>query len=307
MEVSKVVDNILSNAPLVNSAGLYHGKAGIALALFEASQYLQDESVADAAFNLFQEALIAKVQDYGFENGLSGIGYMLCYLSENKFIDADFDELFGEQYEKIVKSLGDIEKKPDRLLNVLQVIYFLSSVKQNDDRPQKIIKKIFEGLELFLTVQFQDIRDIHYINDKMAVVRIYELYLKMVNYADYKHFSPSLLENYAELYRTNRLISSLAIGYYLNLLATKNAIREYQDVISANIENGVKNIDIAPLSLQDRINAAKLIFDFENNFNQKIYDGNALGTINLHSSPLSYKDGLSRFLIFNVNAKVDLL
>ena len=306
-DISKIVDHIMSNVCLINSAGLYQGKAGIALALFEASRYLQDENVENEAFRLLQEALIHKDQDYTFENGWSGIGCVLCYLIENKLIEADFDKIFSEQYEKIIQSLNDIETKPDRLLNIFQVVYFLSMVKQKDDRAQKIIKKIFEGLELFLTIQFFDFKDIHYINDKMAVLRIYETYLKLVNYADYKYFSYSLLENYAELYRTKRVVSSVVIGYHIEMLTRKNTISGYQDVVDDNIKNSTRNTREEILLFSEQVDAMKLFYDLRNNLNQTINEGNMLSSVSWNSIPLSYKDGWARLLLFNVNPKIELL
>jgi hypothetical protein len=310
INVSKFVDRILSNVCLINTAGLYDGKAGISLALFEASGYLKDEGVENEAFKLFQEALILKTQDLSFEYGLSGIGYVLCYLIENKFMEADFDEIFGDQYEKIVKNLGDIEKKPERLLNVMQVIYFLSMVKKVDKRATTIIRKIFEGLELFLTVQFFDFMDIHYINDKMAVLRIYEIYLQLVNHADYKYFSRSLLNDYADLYRKGRLVSSIATGHNLWILLRKNKITEYDDVVANNLMYGIRNIKMDMFSLREKIDVMKLLSDTEKNgivqpTDMKMDD--LLKSVNANFAPLGYKEGLARLLLFCVNRQTELL
>ena len=315
-DISKLVGHILSNACLTDNSGLYHGKAGLSLSLFEASKYLKNEELEDKAFNLLQEALILKSGNLSFENGWAGIGYVLCYLIENKFIDADFDEIFGEQYEKIVKNLGDIEKHPERLLNMLQVIYFLSSanrIKKADDRPKKIIQKIFEGLELFFIVQFQDFTDIHYINDKMAVLRMYETCLKLVNFADYQYFSHSVLNDYVDLYRKGRLISSLGIGYQLGMLARKNAMTQYDDVVNSHIVNGARNIHLNMLAFNEKLDALKLISDVERSgivrreLLPELKNDDLLKTFNRNATPLGYKDGLARFILFCANQHVELL
>ena len=82
--IRKLVDYISLNACSVNSSGLYKGKSGISLALFETAKCLQDTEIEDKAFSLFQESLIRKTNDFGFENGMSGIGYVLIYLITNK-------------------------------------------------------------------------------------------------------------------------------------------------------------------------------------------------------------------------------
>lgn len=110
--IHKLIDFILLNSNSVNICGLYNGKAGIALALFEAARYLHDDEIENEAFRLLQEALLSKKQDFSFENGLTGIGYALLYLIQNKFVDADFDEIFGTQYKTIIESFTSIENDP---------------------------------------------------------------------------------------------------------------------------------------------------------------------------------------------------
>ena len=53
-KILKIVDELLLNISFINSSGLYNGKAGIALSLFEAARFLQDEQIEDKAFDIFQ-------------------------------------------------------------------------------------------------------------------------------------------------------------------------------------------------------------------------------------------------------------
>lgn len=125
--------------------------------LFETAKCLQDTEIEDKAFSLFQESLIRKTNDYGFENGMSGIGYVLIYLITNKLIDADFEDLFGDQREAIIKHFENIDKQPDKLLVSYKIIYFLfvlDKLQKQDERIYSIIEKIFQGLELYLSLQF---------------------------------------------------------------------------------------------------------------------------------------------------------
>lgn len=160
---------ILQHVGSVRTLGLYNGKAGLALSLFEVSRYFQDQSIGDKAFDLLQESLSGRTNDCSSENGLSGIGNVLLYLMENQLVYADFDEMFGEKHEKIIGSFDTIDKEPDKLLNSLKMIYFLSSVKKikpEDERIDEIVQKIVEGVELYLSVRFFDFEDIYYVNDK---------------------------------------------------------------------------------------------------------------------------------------------
>lgn len=321
--IKKMVEHILQNIEKVSSIGLYNGKAGLSLSLFLASRTLKDEHLEKIAFRLLQESLIIKSSDVSFENGLAGIGYTLLYLIENKYIEANFDEIFEDQYEILLKSFADIEKNPLTLINSLQVIYFLSkvySLKNEDDRLQVIVRNFFEGLELFLTVHFLDFEDIHYINKKNDVLNIYKTYLKLVNYSGYDCFSHTLLKKYTALYQKRRVLSSLEIGFYLNKIASKYNIGEYGDVINDNINNGIENMNIDTLSLKERIDMLRIINDIGvKNISECVFIPEIVNMQNMtiiqdlslkigeRSSPFGYGAGLARLLIYCVNKQTELL
>ena len=309
--VPKITDYILRKAGTVKSTGLYNGKAGLSLSLFVTSNYLHDEKLEDRAYDLLQESLLMKNTELNFENGLAGIGYVLLYLTENKYIKADFDEVFGKQYEEIIKGFEHIEKDPMKLVNSFQVIYFLlkaGRIKTEDERIQAIIKKIFEGLEMFLTLQFQDYTGIHYINNKNSILNIYKIYLKLVDYSGYANFSRLLLEDYAVLYRKGKIVNSLEIGYYLKRITEKYNIKEYEDVINENIHNGTKGMYPYTLSLRERIDMAKLINNEECDIpHEGETTRDLLKTVNENYYPLGYGAGLGRLLIYLIDKDIELL
>lgn len=123
--VRKISDYLLINGVSVASSGLMGGKAGICLSLFELSRMLNDSILEDHAYNLLQEALVSKNENTDFANGLAGIGYALMYLIENKFVDADFDELFGENHKKIVDALD----KKGSISSPLDLFYLIEANK----------------------------------------------------------------------------------------------------------------------------------------------------------------------------------
>lgn len=319
--IRKLTDYLLQRAGSVNSSGLYDGNAGLSLSLFEAARYLQDENIENKVFNLLQKALLTKNKDYHFENGLSGIGYVLLYLIENKFVDADFNEIYGKQYEKIIGNFDHIEKEPQRLVNSLQSIYFfskVSNIKQEDERLKSIMKRIIEGLEFFLAIQLNDFTDIHYINNKVDILKIYELYLKLIDYSGYVHFSKLLLKDYANLYRTGRIMSSLTIGHYLDVIVKQHNIKEYEDVVEYNIKNGIENIHPETLSLKEKIDLTILIYKNKvitpcgllpdmKNIHEEVVIENVRVTKNNTSSPFGYGAGLGRLLLFYVNKHAEFV
>ena len=305
--IRNIVDYILLNACSVNSSGLYNGKVGMALALFEAARYLQDDGIEENAFTLFQESLIRteKSNDLSFENGLSGIGYALIYLITNQFLDADFDEIFKSQNEKIISNFEDIDKSPQKLLNFSKVIYYLSvqkNIHRENIRIHQIIEKIFQGMELYLSLQFFDWKDLTYINKKKDVLQTFETYLKLISFAKYTDFSNYLVDSYCDLYRENRIASSLSTGYYLRQIMQQSGINKYKDVIDNHINYGSKNIHPELQPLEQSFETAKIL---DSNF---VVDANPqLNKLMIVGENVGYRNGLSRYLIFLVNKKAVLL
>jgi len=322
ISASDIVDFILKNCDNAKISGLYDGKAGLSIALFVAANYLQDEKTEDIAFNLIQESLVIKNNDLSFENGLPGIGYALLYLIENKYFDANFDDVFGTQYKEIIRHFENIDRNPSVLVNQLTVIYFLSKVDgmKDDRRIKVVIKKIFEGLELFLTVHFLDFYDIRYLGIKVDVINIFKTYLKLVDYSGYAHFSRLVLEDYASLYRKGKIASSLETGYYLNLIANKYNVKGFEDVIQDNISYGAKNTYPCTLSLREKIDMAKLVpnalsreirevdmqFEFRGMRKEEAIR-NSIKTVDERYNPFGYGNGLSRILIYSINKNTELL
>ena len=114
-----VKNYLLIDSLSVSNVGL-SGKAGAALALFELSR--KDAFLEDYAFEFFQESLAFLNNDYCYK-GAVGVGLILNYLIDNKFIDADFRELFGEKHEQIVKQVLSETYPKDNICDLL--LYFL--------------------------------------------------------------------------------------------------------------------------------------------------------------------------------------
>lgn len=309
--ILNLVNYLLLNACSINSSGLYNGKAGIAWALFETACFLQDEYIEEQAFELLQEALISKTDDIGFENGLSGIGYVLLYLIKNDFIDADFDELFDEQYEKILSGFEKIKENPNATLNAIYLNNFLNAVKpyrSSEKRINEVMKSIFEANELYLAIQLFDFEDIHYINNKTTVIFKFETYLKTVCDCSYANYSRVILDDYADLYRSGRVKSSYKAAYYLEKL---DKTGKYNDVIITDkqyaITDNVKNLNLKNcIELSQLTENDKYLSSFLTGEENKIEKA-ILKLIPPGVFTAGYEQGVSRLLIYLTNKKTILL
>lgn len=318
--IRQLAGYISEQAASVKTLGLYNGKAGLALSLFEVSRYLQDEEIENKAFGLLQESLLGRTKDCSFENGLSGIGYVLLYLMENGMVEADFEEMFGEKHEKIIGSFDTIDKEPDALLNALKMIYYLSSVKKmkgNDRRMDDMIRKIKEGAELYLSVHFFDFKDIRYIQDKTTVLKIFAAYLKLIDYSGEIRFSKSLLDGYARLYRDGKITSSVVAGHYLKKISFANNMDAYGDIIDDNIARAIRNIHPEILMFGEKIDLTKVMDEEGISFDPALCPHidikgeevakDVLKVVCPDSLHLGYQCGVARYLIYGVNRSAVLL
>lgn len=150
--INKVTDYVLLNAYSLNSSGLHNGKAGVSLALFEVARFMEDDYLENHAFELLQEALLYKGGDMSFNNGYSGISFVFHYLIDNNFVEADIDELFGEQEQKLELFAGDLISLASISTTTLSVcidrLYLLRQVEEhNREEIEQLESFIFSSSE----------------------------------------------------------------------------------------------------------------------------------------------------------------
>ncbi|MDR1503607.1 MAG: hypothetical protein LBT43_14265 [Prevotella sp.] len=135
--LKKITESLLLNAYTVEPAGFMHGKAGIALTLFELNRYCSNESIENHAFDLLQEVLAYDISERNFVNGTSGIAYVIHYLIKNGFLDADYMDLYREQHSNIINNIKSLkyEKEGDyyEYVNELFFINVLTDYIEEED------------------------------------------------------------------------------------------------------------------------------------------------------------------------------
>nr|WP_302830316.1 hypothetical protein [uncultured Bacteroides sp.] len=226
--VKKLADYVALNSCASNSSGLYNGKAGMSLALFEAANVLQCEYLEEQAFELLQETLLTRTQDISFENGLSGIGYALAYLINNRLVDADFDELFGEKMDVI---LDETAIQMERLrnggnLHSLKQIYFLhyfDSAICTIDKFQTIKGTLFTLYADRLEHQLEEMDDSK--SDcclqKTGIMQYFKEYTEIAAHCIDMPVSIDLLEHFAKQYQQGLWNNDFFIGHSLNRIAER--------------------------------------------------------------------------------------
>ncbi len=128
------IDYLLLNVYSLSSSGLYEGKIGFAVVLFELSKLYQNEYLEEQAYEVLKEALVSKQEDCSLEHGLAGIGYGFLYLTHNKFIEADFEELFGEQHQQVIKNIETLLEQSTDIRELSSQLYYLYAYQLYSNR-----------------------------------------------------------------------------------------------------------------------------------------------------------------------------
>lgn len=299
---SKLMDYILLNAYSLNSSGLYHGKEGIALALFEYSRLTNDDYICENAFEIIQEAIISRNSDISFEDGLSGIGYVLNHLIIRGFLDGNLQELYGENIEHIIQELDNT--MPDNLYKYLTTLLFTS--RSTDKRLAGINSMIIKCAEDIL---------IKHMGKKFSItlplINMLFTYIKVVAIA---HMRPSaeLLRLFVDAYNNKRIASNLFVGYYLKQISRSITNNDLQKVANENILRGIDNIHLETLSLAQRIDTAYVMNECEKSFessetvnmslkddiDRSLTESIALGSFDPGNCIAGYQSGISRLVLY---------
>ena len=101
--IKKIADMLLLNGSLLKNSGLFHGRMGVAIFFFHYAQYTRNE-----LFEKYAAEIIGQIQaeihwdsPVDYEDGLAGIGAGIEYLTQNRFLDIDTNEILNDFDKKI--------------------------------------------------------------------------------------------------------------------------------------------------------------------------------------------------------------
>lgn len=226
LDIRKVIgilaDYVMLNSVATDSTSLYYGRAGMSICLFEASRYLNDEYMEDYAFTLLKQALVNQKNDIRFDAGLSGIGYALSYLIRNKFVDADFNDLFQIQHSIIVDGFIRQDYENMNLKSLMQqwllVLYFHYVPCDKASFKIKELHKIC--IEKFKE-EWKAMRKYTNSVDKELIASLWNIYLKvfplMSEQDSYQH-----IYDYQNLVKDGFLKRDMQSLYYISIIKNKS-------------------------------------------------------------------------------------
>mgnify|MGYP004598061519 CR=1 FL=1 len=101
----KITDYLLLKSSYLRDIGLFHGKMGIAVALYAYANRYQDSLMEEFAWDLFQQVSDGVHVDMpvGLECGLAGIGYGTTLLCGQGCVECDLNAILADIDAKIME------------------------------------------------------------------------------------------------------------------------------------------------------------------------------------------------------------
>ncbi len=140
MDREQILNTLANYIKLMSSGvkkpGMTEGRSGLSVCLFEIARFLKEKTLENYAFKLLKQSLLSNTKDISIDYGLSGVGFALHYLIENKFVQADFGEIFHDKHLHIIDKILKLDNKnmsEKDMLEHLKLNLYLSRIYNGKD------------------------------------------------------------------------------------------------------------------------------------------------------------------------------
>lgn len=266
----KIIEYILLNSSAIRTSGLYNGKAGVALTLFEGARYFHDSYLENEALIVLKETLINKNNVVEFENGLSGIGFMLSHLLKNKYIDGDFYDLFGSSHERIILGATALVKQclsDDFIRRSISILYYLGSFREKDPNVDLIVCALLRKYKDIL------LREMDEISSVSLDLLLFDLvkYLFILDFLNLD-IDEVILDRYISIYDNNYLKNDFYVGALLRKYINKSNKDHFLHIVESNIKYSILDINLNILSLKECVDYVYFSYKYQLNMDLSCVD-----------------------------------
>lgn len=96
--IDRIADYLLLQSDDMPEVGLFHGKMGVVVALYQYADACGDESVQEYAWELFQQVYegVHTGLPFGLEDGLAGIGYGTTWMCQHGLMECSLNDVLGD-------------------------------------------------------------------------------------------------------------------------------------------------------------------------------------------------------------------
>jgi len=151
--LQKIANTLLVNIQNIDNWGLFNGRMGVAVFLYHYARHSGISIYSDVADDLMDSISnsLSSVGAVDFETGLTGIGWGIQHLLDNKFVEGDADDILSEVDEYVFKNISKENLLPFSSKNHLfgHGLYFLSREKNRvlSKEKAKILKKVLNIID----------------------------------------------------------------------------------------------------------------------------------------------------------------
>lgn len=255
--VRSMAEYVMLNSAVTDSTSLFYGRAGMSICLFQAARFLGDEFIEDYAFDLLMQSLLNEKKDIRFGTGLSGIGFVLKYTIDQKFVDADFGEIFHKQHEMIVNeflSCNFNSKNLTEIMSLWQIMLYFRNIR---DSRVFLKAKELNGVcvSRFLKI-WGNIRESSSVMDKEQILNNWRIYLKVLSavgdISNYEH-----IREYVHLVKKGFLKGDARSICYISSIIQKTSEKKLRN----DVDSLVRGEQVLVYSTTDCLNAKCLYQD----------------------------------------------
>lgn len=171
--LKNIVDTVIKAE--INNYGLFDGKAGLAIFLYKYAQLYKDNNVRELADVFLNDICndIGNIEAIDFANGLTGIGWMLEYLSQNNLVAINTNPLLNNWDHSLFlipsQRLGVLDLNSQLFGNGL---YYLKRLNDNSgpNDPNHLFNR---QIALFLLDECEKLLvNKQFLNDKIATISL---------------------------------------------------------------------------------------------------------------------------------------
>jgi len=229
-----LVDYLKMNATTLGGSGYDQGRSGFSLLFFELADFLKDDALENLASELLMQALLTQTRNISFDKGLSGIGYVLEYLIQNRLVDARFDELFAAQTELVVSELERIMKEDlSKCLSQVRTLRFL--LGSGNGEYISLAISYLDVLQERINEVFQQILSRDRIYDLDLLANVWNCLLYTISLLKDYPIRQDVLKNYGHLYRSGMLKYDFETRYWFQVLGMEERWMETPADLSGRI------------------------------------------------------------------------
>ena len=210
-KLDRITHILILKSSYSTDIGLLEGEMGIAIAFAHLSRYTNNDVYYECMSDLLDDVLgnIFKGLNYSFKSGLSGIGWCIEYLIQNKFVEGDSLEICEEIDSRIM------EVNPKRILDTSMedgfegllhyIIYHLQgAIKQKNRLPfdREYLLDVFDACR---SLKKKDI-----CSSFESIIDSYELFIKNNDHFNYNLEPTDFILDTLEV--NNAKLSSYPLG-----------------------------------------------------------------------------------------------